>query len=253
MTRSYVRHSDPASVVYRPLLRFIWDMTHRFIILCHSHVRHDSSLIHETAPCLCGPSLYYSMCDMTHSFVRHDAFIYETWLIHTRMPPIASLCYIKHDPTLIVLCETWPNAALFYVRHDSMIDCTTLDMTQRFIVLCETWPSTSLYYVSHDPPLQFRHDPTLLSFIVQRFIIFHSSPIASFYVRHDSSLHCSMSDMTHHFCSSWCLTDMTHTFVRHDAFIYETWLIHTWDMTHFEPALCFCRPSLHNSIWDMTH
>jgi len=26
--------------------------------------------------------------------------------------------------------------------------------------------------------------------------------------------------------------DMTHSYVRHDSFICETWLIHMWDMTH---------------------
>jgi len=28
------------------------------------------------------------------------------------------------------------------------------------------------------------------------------------------------------------MCDMTHSCMRHDAFMYETWLIHMWDMTH---------------------
>ena len=61
----------------------------------------------------------------------------------------------------VILSETWPNAALFYVRHDPTIHCSMWDMTQHCVILCETWPNASLFYVSHDPPLQFRDNPTL--------------------------------------------------------------------------------------------
>jgi len=67
-------------------------------------------------------------------------------------------------------------------------------------------------------------------------------------------------------CETWFIYtwDMTHSYVRHDAFIWEsfmceTWLIHVWDMTHSHALpscvrhdLFICETWLIH-MWDMTH
>jgi len=59
------------------------------------------------------------MCDMTHSYVRHDAFICVTWLVH--------MCdmthsYVWHDS---LICNTWRihtcDMTYSYVCHDLFI------------------------------------------------------------------------------------------------------------------------------------
>ena len=71
------------------------------------------------------------MCDMTHSYVRHDSFICVTWLIH--------MCdmthsYVWHDS---FICVTWLihmcDMTHSYVWHDSFIFATWL------IHICVTW------------------------------------------------------------------------------------------------------------------
>ena len=60
-----------------------WDMT-------HSYVRHDA-FICET--------WLMRMCNMTHAYVRHDAFICETWLIHMWD---MTQSIVRHDS-----CKSW--------------------------------------------------------------------------------------------------------------------------------------------------
>ena len=43
------------------------------------------------------------MCDMTHSYVRHDSFICVTWLTHMFD---MTHSYVRHDS---FMCATWPN------------------------------------------------------------------------------------------------------------------------------------------------
>jgi len=138
-------------------LIFMCDMT-------HSYVRHDSFLCF-----LCATWLIF-MCHTTHSYVRHDSFMCATWLIR--------MCAMTHS----------------YVRHTSFI-CATL---------------THLYV---------RHD----SFICATWIIFMCVMTHS-YARHDSCI-----------CATWRIhtCDMTHPYVRHDSFICATWLIHKCAMIHW--------------------
>jgi len=59
------------------------------------------------------------MCDMTHSYVWHSAFIFGTWVI--RMCDIAH-SYVWHD---VFICETWLihmwDRTYSYLGHDSFI------------------------------------------------------------------------------------------------------------------------------------
>jgi len=58
------------------------------------------------------------------------------------------------------------------------------------------------------------------------------------YVRHDSTRHTyewiashvSISHVSCSFTREW--VSFTHVWKKYDSFIRETWLIHTWDMTH---------------------
>ena len=79
------------------------------------------------------------MCDMTHSYVRHDSFIRVTWLMHTCD---MTHSYVWHDS---FICVTWLihtcDMTHSYVWHDSFICVTwlihTCDMSQSFT--CVTW------------------------------------------------------------------------------------------------------------------
>ena len=78
------------------------------------------------------------MCDVTHSYVWHDAFICVTWLIHMcDMTP----SYVWHDS---LICATWLihmcDITHSYVWHDSFM-CVT-----RPIHMCDMTHS----YVWHD-------------------------------------------------------------------------------------------------------
>jgi len=88
-------------------------------------VRHDSQCIHiRYGSFIWGLTYSYEtwlirMCDLTHSYVRHDSFIRATWLIHTCD---MTHSYVPHD-----VCDMTHS----YVRHDSFI----WDMTHSY----ETW------------------------------------------------------------------------------------------------------------------
>jgi len=64
------------------------------------------------------------MCDMTHSYVWHDLFIFATWLIHMCD---MTYSYVRHDS---FICVTWLihmcDMTRSYVWHDSFICATWL-------------------------------------------------------------------------------------------------------------------------------
>jgi len=104
--------------------------------MTHSYVRHDSFL------CV---TWLIPMCDMTYSYVWRDSFIFVPWLIH--------MCdmthsYVCHDssicvPWLVYICDMTHS----YVCHDSFICVTWLihmcDMTHSYVwhdsFICVTW------------------------------------------------------------------------------------------------------------------
>jgi len=105
----------------------------RLIHMCEMtpwyHVWHDSFI--------CVTWRLRSMCDMTHSYVRHDSYVRVTWLIHT--------CEITHHqttmrhpssirvPCRLHMCDT----TCSYVQHDSFTRVTWL---------IQAWPASG-----HDP------------------------------------------------------------------------------------------------------
>jgi len=96
--------------------------------MTHSYLRHDTFIC---------ATWRIHMCDMTHSYLRHDTFICATWRIH--------MCdmthsYLRHDA---FICATWHvhmcDMTHSYVRHDAFI-CATwrihmCDMTHSYV----TW------------------------------------------------------------------------------------------------------------------
>jgi len=83
------------------------------------------------------------MCDMTHSYVRHDAFVWVTRLIH--------MCdmthsYVRHDA---FICATWlihmGDMTHSYVRHDSLLQqrygiwCARVLVDSKGVVMCVTF------------------------------------------------------------------------------------------------------------------
>jgi len=103
----------------------------------HSYVRHDSF---ECA------TWRIHMCNMTHPYVRHDSFICATWLIH--------MCDMTHDVTQTspILVNFHSHMCISSVRHDSFICATWLihmcDMTHSYVrhvsFICATWLMTRL-------------------------------------------------------------------------------------------------------------
>jgi len=109
--------------------------------------------------------LVVHMCDMTHSYVRHDSFIRVTWLIH--------ICRITHSyiytslTLLSFICVTWlihmcdmPHS---YVRHDLFINVASLIHMSRtslthFTFICVIWlihmRDMTHSYVWHDSSIR---------------------------------------------------------------------------------------------------
>ena len=69
--------------------------------------------------------------DMTHSYMRHDSFIYETWLSH--------------------MCDMTRHHALIRNSVSYIESCTMYDMTHSYMrhdsVTCVTWLVTTHWYV----------------------------------------------------------------------------------------------------------
>ena len=169
----------------------------------------------QSAPCLCRPLLHYSMWDMTQRCIS--------------------------------LCETWPNDWLCYIRHDPTLHYSMWDMTQPFIVLCETWPNTALFYVRHDPTLHY----SMLA-MTHHFGL-ETTHTSLFYVKNDSNL--LEDEKWRHVAGLFQVSCVIRlVFALHYCIILcETWLLHTWDITHSDPAPWLCRRLSHHSRWDVTH
>ena len=221
MTHSYV-HVTHSSV--RHDLIHLWDMN-SFICKTwsHSYVRHDVIHMWDMTHSYMRHDLIH-MWDMTHSYVRHDSFICETWLIH--------MCDM-----ISFICETWSYS---YVRYDSFI-CETWSHSYVRYDLIHMWDLTAVWY-SH-----------VLTFICSRLIVFiYCIHILSFDKAHATSCF----EVTHSYVwhdSFICVTWLVHN-VWHDSFIGETRLIHMWDMTHSHARhdSCICETWLVH-MWNTTH
>jgi len=116
---------------------------------------------------------------MTHSYMRHDSFIYETWLSH--------------------MCNM--------TRHDAFLMKESRLTHER--VTPHTWKS----HASH-----MREECIVTSHVTH---VTESCLIYEWVMSHEAWLF-------HEECIESCHT----SYMRHDSFLYETWLIPIWDMTH---------------------
>jgi len=133
---------------------------------------------------------------MTYSYAEYDAFIRATWLIDRGNITHSLVC-----PDSFIH-ETWR----IHVRG----------MTHAYVI--GTGQSQMLYVCLY---------ACCITWLIHMWDMTHL-----------------MCDMTHSYvigtgrsqtwhlnvCLLYC---MTHSYVRHDSFICETWLIHMWDMTHW--------------------
>jgi len=169
------------------------------------------------------------ICDMTHSYVRHDSFVCAKRLVHT--------CYITHlyvwHESVCDLhdgkCVTWLihtcDMTHWYVRHDSIMRATCFigmrQVTQSYVghnsFICGTW---------------VRCVTLMMAKVWQRCDMTHPD------MRHDSIIRATwltrMSQKTLFICAAWLIRtcNMTHPHMRHDSIICATWLIHMCNMTH---------------------
>jgi len=131
------------------------------------------------------------MCDVTDSYVWHDAFIRVTWLFHT--------CDMTHS----------------YMRHDSFI---------RDSFICVTW-------LIHTCDMAH-------SYVWHNAFIRVTLPMHTCDVTHSCAWHGSFIRVP------WLIhtCDMTNSYVCHDSFIRVTWPIYTCDV-----ALLYVRQNSPNS------
>jgi len=184
------------------------------------------------------------ICDMTHSYVRHDSFICATWLIHTcdMTHP-----HVWHDPFirmtwLIHICDmtrsyVWQYSFIYvtwlihtydmthsYVRHDSFIRLAWL------IHMCNMTRS----YVWHDTsraPLASTISKTLRSVLVCVCVcvlvcvcVYWRVCVYVFVCVRVVNL--SVSVCLYIYCCHLSCA----LFMWHDSFIWVSWLIHTCDL-----------------------
>jgi len=105
------------------IMSVTWDSSCLICDITHSCVRHDA-FIRET--------WLIHMCDMTHSYVWHDSFTCATWLIH--MCDMAHSC-MRHDSFMLVtwlihICDMthsymWDDLLMKYIARN----CSTLQHT----------------------------------------------------------------------------------------------------------------------------
>ena len=160
------------------------------------------------------------MCNMNHSYARHDSFIRAAWLIHMCD---MSHSYVRHD---LFICATWLirmcDMTRSYVRHDWFICSTWL------MYLCETMDLVGSSWPARVHACDMTHSCVRCDYFTWATWFTYATRINSIcdkthlYVRHDSLVF-----VRHEGLSKWYPTS-----ARHDVFTYATWLIHLSDMTH---------------------
>jgi len=180
------------------------------------------------------------------SYVRHDSFICETWLIMRSWHS-----YVRHDSHM----RCWHS----YVRHDSyMRDMTHIwdvgthmwDMThyEMLTFICETWLIHEMLTLICETWLRCGNSCIyeMLTFICETWLICKCHICLHSYVRHDWDVDIHIWDMTEilKFIHIWDVDlqmwDMTHLQLSYlFTFISVTWLIRTYDVTPFYAPFCF--------------
>jgi len=176
--------------------------------MAHSYVWHDSFIYVWLDSFICVAWLIH-MCDMTHSYVCHDSFICVIWLI--RMCDMTH-SYVWHDS---FICVTWLihmcDMTHIYVWHDLIICVAWLicmcDMTN-----IHQWHDSYFCFwpTQHRKPIFW--DDAQVTWLIYICAMTHSD------VWHDTFT-----------CMIWLIhtCEMTHTHMWHDSYTHVTWLIHT--------------------------
>jgi len=160
--------------------------------------------------------------------MRRDSFRYETWLIHAWD---RTHSYMRHDSFTY---ETWlihiRDMTHSYMRHDSFkwdADESCL-MCECVISYIYQWVMSHVW-MSH---VSYMNGSCLIyEWVMPHIWMGHASQVSSI-------LDADECDMTHShmrhdsFIYETWLIRMRRGWVWHDSFTYETWLIHVWDMTH---------------------
>jgi len=183
------------------------------------------------------------ICDMTHSYVWHDAFVCDTWLI--RVCDMTH-SYVWHDSFVrVILHGAWEVDA--YVWHDSFIRVMThshirwTGLTHWDPYVC-VWHDASIctqWFLRHDSFMCvtwriYMHvcDMTHLYLFNGVCGMTHSYSWYSY-----GSFICDMtlacrSYVTWHISCPWWMRLIWSMHMWHDLFIGFIWLIHTYDMTY---------------------
>jgi len=140
-------------------------------------------------------------CDMPHSYVRHDPFMYGTWPIRMRNMARA---YMGHGLFIRVM---------IYVCRDLFTD------VKCFSFIRATW-------------LLYMCDMTHHLWNLTHWYVRHSSLIYGTWLIHmcvDSFIHVKWFSCTH---GTWLIhmCDVCHSCMELDPFVCVTWLTHIWDM-----------------------
>jgi len=184
-------------------------------------------------------TLLTDVCGISHSHVRHDSFMYGTWLIHTWD---MTHSYVGHDSFIrgTWLIHTW-DMTHSYVGHNAFIRGTWL---------IHTWAtySTSLRCVCPFPALWKVRGMTHWDFGNHSFPcgawLIHIRDMTLLYVGHDSFITLTICSTLFR-CLSF-LPDFRS--VWYDSLICVTWLIHIWDL-----ALPYVGHTRLIHMWDITH
>ena len=171
------------------------------------------------------------VCDMTHSYVWHDSFIWVTCPIHagdraeSYMWHDSTHTYMWHDVfdsaagytevsvlVLVSACERQALGDVWHDRSQALNKHSQAQVTSTSTRRCATWSFNCVIW------------------------LIHLCDMTHSYVWHDSFIcvTCPIHAGGWFICVTWRIhmCDMTHSYVWHDAFMCVTWRIHMCDMTH---------------------
>jgi len=207
-------------------------------------------LKHKTGFCFVDtPARLIHMQEINHSYVRHDSFIYVTWLIHT-------------------CCQAWRDNV--GVEYENI----TKSYVRRLLHMCDLIHS---YWSNETPPRRClpctmlnnqepegRGTPSKNENIIKTYVwrLLHMCELIHSYVQHDACIHAACRiytcDMTPSYVrhASIHMYDLTRSHMRRDPFPYATWiftcatwLIYMCDMTDSHVRL----DSFIYATWFMLH
>jgi len=115
---------------------------------CVDDQRSTNYVVDQRVPLLICATWLIDICDMTHSYVRHDSFICATWLVHINFAiDLFLLNVTTHIQMTADLCMS--DMTHSYARHDSFIS------TLQLISFCCELRHTYRH------PMSLRHPVTL--------------------------------------------------------------------------------------------